>query len=103
MAESDTDRELLQKLDTIIAILQLAFREPIEQARRDILSDPVAAAIVDSAADWVDSGTLQDRVAEATKQSKRTVQRRIAALVSQRVLEQIGSGPRIRYRTTNLI
>jgi hypothetical protein len=103
MAESDTDRELLQKLDTIIAILQLAFREPIEQARRDILSDPVTAAIVDSAADWVDSGTLQDRVGEATKQSKRTVQRRIAALVSQRVLEQIGSGPRIRYRTTNLI
>jgi hypothetical protein len=98
-----TDDLVIAKLDSIIAILQLAFREPIENARREILGDPIAAAVLEVAIDWIESGNLQDRVSAETKQSKRTVQRRIAALVSQRVLEQAGSGPKVRYRASGLI
>jgi len=98
-----SDEQIVARLDTIIAILQLAHREPIEKARQEIVADPVAAELLAASADWIESGTLQDRVAGATHQSRRTVQRRIAALLTQGFLEQVGSGPTVRYRNTNLI
>jgi hypothetical protein len=99
-----TNGEIEERLDTIIALLQLAYREQIEKARSEILSDPVSAAILEATSDQqVDAGTLQDQVAATTKQSKRTIQRRLAALVGQRVIVQSGSGPHVRYRRTELI
>jgi predicted HTH transcriptional regulator len=95
--------QVVAKLDAIAAILQLAFRDEIDKARREILADPVAAALVEAAGDWVESASLQERVAASTKQSKRTVQRRLANLVTQRVIEQAGSGSKVSYRTTGLI
>src|SRR5438445_11261539 len=97
------DDQVVARLDTLIAILQLAFKDRIDEARKEVLADPVAAALLDTAADWTDAGTLQDRVSRATNQSKRTVQRRIAELLSQRFLDQSGSGPTVRYRNTRLV
>lgn len=95
---------IAEKLDTVIALLQLAFHDQIERARQQIRSDPVAAAILDHAdGEGIEAGQLQARVAEQTKQSSRTVRRRIAALVEQKALVQLGSGPATRYRSTNLI
>jgi hypothetical protein len=95
---------VLAKLDTIIAIMQLAFRDQIDAARKQMLADPISAAILDkAAAGWVDAGELRSRVAQDTKQSERTIQRRIASLLGQRALDQEGAGPRIRYRATGLI
>jgi len=92
------------KLDTIIAILNLVYREQIEQARSEILSDPVSAAILEFTSDQeVEAGALQEKVAGATGQSKRTIQRRLAGLAAQRVIAQLGSGPNVRYRRTDLV
>lgn len=105
MSSNNGDQEaVLAKLDTIIAIMQLAFKDRIDVARRDILSDAVSACILEkTAGDWIDAGSLRAQVAEETKQSERTVGRRIAALIGQRALDQSGSGPKIRYRATGLI
>ncbi|HZO30593.1 MAG TPA: hypothetical protein VFH48_31870 [Chloroflexota bacterium] len=102
---SDQDRdELVARLDTIIAILQLALKDKLDTARQELLADSVAAAILEqTSADWVESGVLQSQVAAATKQSDRTVRRRIASLLSQHALVQSGTGPRVRYRSTGLI
>jgi len=101
---SSDGADIGRKLDEIISILQLAFRDQIESARQKILADPVAAAILDAAgSDGADAGQLQQRVATATNQSTRTVQRRIAALIAQGAIAQSGSGARIRYRSTNLL
>ena len=101
---AEDNEAVLAKLDTIIATMQLAFKGQIDAARKQILADPVSAAILDKAATgWVDAGELRTRVAQETKQSERTVQRRIAALLAQRALDQGGAGPKLRYRATGLV
>jgi DNA-binding transcriptional ArsR family regulator len=91
------------RLDKIIFLLGLAFRNEIEQARQAVLSDPVATAVLDaSAGDWISAGDLKRHVAAATKQSERTVSRRISQLAEQGWLNTTGAGPTVRYRATGL-
>ncbi len=93
------DKEIVERLDTVIAILNLAFAAPIQAARDKIQKDPVNAAILDVLAlGAVPAGELQERVKSATGQSVRSIQVRLAALTDQRVLERIGSGPKTSYR-----
>jgi hypothetical protein len=97
------EAEILERLDTIIALLNLAHAEPIGRARRELLGDPVAAAVLDTLFEGpLSAGELKQRVMTATKQSERTVLRRLATLVSQRVIQQLGSGSRTSYRATGL-
>jgi hypothetical protein len=104
MNSNNESAEVLKRLDTLIAIMQLAFRNQLDAARQQITADPISAEILEiSANDWVEAGELKRRVALGTKQSERTVARRIATLVAQRALDQSGSGSRVRYRATGLI
>ncbi len=101
---TDQAQEVVSRLDTIISILQLAFSEQIEAALARVLADPVSATILELTAEQeVEAGRLYDQVAAATGQSKRTIQRRLATLLSQRAVLQAGSGPRVRYRRSGLI
>ncbi len=98
------DEGVARQLDRVIAILQLAFRDQIEKARREVLEDPVNAAILDlTATDWVVAGDLKDMVGKATKQGSRTVERRLARLVAIGSVEQGASGPKSRYRSTGVL
>lgn len=94
------DDFVLQRLDRIIFLLGLAFREQLDAARRRVLSDPVAAALVETAADdWIAAGDLKRRVAVTTKQSERTVSRRLSQLVVEGWIEAVGAGANVRYRS----
>lgn len=98
------DRAVEERLDRIVAILQLAFREPLTEAREAIRRDPVNSALLDHAADdWVAAGELKKRAMEVTKQSKATVERRIASLVGAGGLTTEGAGPSVKYRSTGLL
>jgi hypothetical protein len=104
MSSDNVKDEVLKRLDTIIAIMHLAFKDRIDVARQQVLADPISAVILEMAGNGcVEAGELKSRVAQETKQSERTVSRRIAALIAQRALEQIGSGSRVRYRATGLL
>jgi bifunctional ADP-heptose synthase (sugar kinase/adenylyltransferase) len=104
MASGETSADVLGKLDTIISILQMAYKAQIDQARAEINADPVAALVLEMlGSDGMEAGDLQSKVAIASKQSKRTIQRRLSSLVAQGVLAQSGSGPPTRYRSTNLL
>lgn len=95
--------EVTQRLDRIIVLLQLAFRDQIDNARSVVMADPVAAAVLDATEeDWVAAGTLKRQVASATKQSERTVARRLSQLVAQGWLQVAGAGASVRYRSTGL-
>ena len=97
MAEHES---LIQRLDTIIAILRLANRGELDPVWEATRSDPVSAAILDSASgDYVGSGALQETVSKSTKQSQKTVQRRIADLAAMGLLERRPSG-RPAYRAS---
>jgi hypothetical protein len=102
-APSDDDN-LEAKLDLLIGLLRLAYREPLEQRRTDILSDPASKAILQLAArDWVDAGELKSVAAKRAKVSKPTVERRIAELVGDGVLRRAGAGAHVSYRSSGLI
>ena len=96
--------EVTSRLDKLIAILQLAFREPIERAREALREDPINEAILTRAADeWVPVGALIDRVKQDTEGSTRSVQRRLSELTSIGALERQRSGSAVSYRSAGLL
>lgn len=94
---------MIERLDKIVAILKLAHRDDIDDARTAIRADKVSAQILDMTADWVAAGKLKTDVISKAKQSQPTVERRIASLVEQGVLECRGAGTASSYRSTGLI
>lgn len=99
------DREVIRRLDKMVAILQLAHHEQIEQARVRIRADELNAAILDAAVKRIAAGSLTAAVRKAVKKapSERTVARRVAALVDQGALEQFGAGSKVFYQVTGLV
>ncbi len=98
-----TNEEIANRLDTIIAILRLAYRDNIDAARSTIRSDAVSAAILDNTTTWTRSAQLTSAVRSKTKQSYPTVNRRINDLLAAGALERKGAGSATEYRSRGLI
>src|SRR6266542_1067625 len=98
-----TSDDLANRLDKIIAILQLAHRDEIESARATIRGDQVNAAILDSCRDWTGAGDVTRSVKAKTRQSGATINRRINELIAIGALEKQGGGPATEYRASGLI
>jgi Fic family protein len=98
-----TNEDLADRLDKIIAILQLAHRDEIDNARETIRSDKVNAAILDGSRGWTPAGKLTSNVISKTSQSGATINRRINELIAMGVLEKQGGGPATQYRASGLI
>ena len=97
------DENVIRRLDTIISILRLAHQREIDDARTRLLSDSVNSAVLEAAATgFVSSGDLKKNVAKATRQSEKTVQRRILELVAIGALEKRPTG-HAAYRSTGII
>jgi Lon protease-like protein len=97
------DDKVIRRLDALIAILRLAHSREIVEARTRIRADEVNNAVLEAAAtDFVGAGELKKTIAKATKQSEKTVQRRVADLLAIGALEKRTSGP-AAYRSTGLI
>lgn len=102
--QAPADNEMVKRVDRIIAILQLAYRDEIEAARTEVLRDAVNAAILELVStDWVSAGDVKAKVVASTKQASRTVERRLARLVATGVIDQEGAGPKVRYRSTGVL
>jgi hypothetical protein len=97
------DEAILERLDTIIALLHLSNMDAIAEARKAIRTDPVNAAILDFSTSQVPAGQLKTAVAKKTKQSGPTINRRLAALVELGVLRKYGGGASTAYKSTGLI
>jgi hypothetical protein len=95
--------ELSRKLDNVIAILRIAYAEELTAARTSVYSDPVARAVLEATQrDFVAAGVLKSQIAGSTKQSAKTVQRRIQELVDMGALETRPTGS-AAYRATGLL
>jgi len=97
------ENAVLERLDLLLGVVQLAYAEQISAARAKLRSDPVVAAILDSSEDWVKTGDLVTQVVAASGASKRTVQRRVSELLTSRALAVQGAGSATSYRSTGLI
>jgi Fic family protein len=98
---SETD--VVRRLDRLIGVLELAYREELQKAREGIRSDKANAEILDRTVEATSAGMLSKAVQQQTGQSPKTVQRRIADLVEMGALERIGSGSNVAYRATGLV
>lgn len=96
--------EVIERLDRIIMILQLAFRASIEDARAQVREDLINIALLDATVDaWTAGGELVPKVVQATGASSRSVSRRLASLVALGAIEKRGGGAQTTYRATGLI
>jgi hypothetical protein len=95
---------VVERLDSILAVLQLAHHDAIERAAESIRQDPVNTAILEACADdWVAAGKLSKQVSSEVSISERRVRDRFAALTARRVLRRRGSGSVVEYRSTGLV
>lgn len=94
---------LEQKLDLLISLLRIAYRDPLQTERDAIIAEPVSKAIVAASGDWIEAGKLKAEVVKRTKVSQPTVSRRLADLVERGLITRAGGGGQVSYRTTGLI
>lgn len=97
------NHDVMQRLDKIIAILQIAHKDEIDRARQAITADKVDAAILKAANKEAPAGKLIKAVAAKTKVTDRSVQIHIAELIERGLLEKSGGGTATTYKTTGLI
>ncbi len=96
--------DVVERLDLMLAVLQLAYHDAIERAADQLRSDPVNAAILDACADdWLGARELRERIEKETGSKPRTIQTHVAELVTRRALQQRGATNTRAYRTTGLI
>jgi hypothetical protein len=90
-----------EQLDTIIALLKLTNRDKLDAARGKL--DDVEKALIEATSEPVVVGKLKKDVAAATRQSDKTVQRRLGELTAMGVLVRSGNGSTATYRSTGLL
>lgn len=95
--------DVTERLDMLISITRIANADKIAAARAEIRSDRANEAILDATGEWVQAGRLKTLAIQKSKQSKPTVERRIAALVDAGFLAKRGSSTSIEYRNTGVI
>ena len=99
-----TDPEVLERLDLMLAVLQLAHQSDIERAASTLRADDISAAILDACADdWVPAGKLTKAVAAQVKKSDRSVRDRLLQLTTKRAIKRRGAGPNVEYRSLGLV
>jgi len=95
---------LLERIDRLTAMLELALAPQLEVARERLRTDPLDAAIFDATADgWVSAGDLQRVLTATTGAKKRTIQAHLAELVAAGHLKQRGGRRFSEYRSSGLI
>jgi hypothetical protein len=93
-----------ERLDRIAAILALAHRVAISEARKEIRADALSAAILDNCPlDWAAGRDIEKKVPAKVKSSPRTFNRRLSELVAEGALYRQGKGAAVKYRPTGLV
>ena len=106
---ADTDRtvveQVIERLDAMLAVLQLAHRDAIERAAAELRADEINDAILEICADeWVGAGEIKQRVRTAVASaSDKAVQRRLAQLVARRAIQRRGAAQTTAYRSLGLV
>jgi hypothetical protein len=98
-----TNEDVIERLDRLAAIMQLAYREQIDASRAAIRADKVNEAILDGTKKWTAAGTLKTAVTKKTGKGGTTFADRVAELLESGALEKQGGGPTTQYRATGLV
>ena len=99
-----SEEQVVDRLDRILAVLQLAHHEAIQRASADIRRDKVNVAILEACEDdWTPAVVVRERAHTATAAQPSTIKRRISELVARRALLERGTTTNRAYRASNLV
>jgi hypothetical protein len=97
------DADIARRLDRLIGILELVHRDEIQRAREGIRGDKTYASVLALTSKETPAGKLSKAVQQETKQSAKTVQRRIADLIEIGAVDRLGAGGNVSYKATGLV
>lgn len=100
---SSHEEQVIERLDLMLAVLQLANHDAIERARQELRADPLNAAILDACPDWTPASVVYAKAKEAAGASERTIRTRLVALEARRALWARGSSRDRAFRATGLV
>jgi hypothetical protein len=96
--------DVVDRLDRMLAILQLAHFEAIQRSSREIRKDPTNDAILEACSDgWVSSAAVRETVRGKTGAQDGTIKKKISELVARRALFERGSTTDRAYKSSNLV
>ena len=102
MSEEVTLKDVVDRLDLLIALLKSVNEEKIRAVKQQILRDSVSRKILELADGTREYGLLADEVAKATGKSIRTVKARISELSEKGAIRRVRKGRKVYYESTGL-
>lgn len=102
MTEDGTDA-IVERLDALIALTQIAHADAIAAQRVILRSDALTAAILDHSEDWIAGGDLTRTVVAETGGGASTVGKRLSELVARGILRRSGAGTSTRYKNSGVL
>ena len=104
MGPEYTNKEIVERLDQLIAIMKLSNADKLDQYRKEIKKDVVSQAILDLVSNEpLDYSTLSEKVADKTGKSERTVKSRIAELSDKKILTTKREGRKTFYYNSGIL
>ena len=102
MSEEVTLKDVVYRLDLLIALLKSINEEKIREVKQHILKDPVCMKILELADGNREYSVLAEEVAKITGKSIRTVKARISELAEKGAIRGIRKGRKVYYQNTGL-
>lgn len=87
MSDTYTDKDIVERLDQLIAIMKLANKSQLDAQKELISKDDMSQAILELLTDGpMDYSTLAEKAAQKSGKSDRIAQSRIADLTDSKIL-----------------
>ena len=104
MDEEYSTKDIVERLDQLIAIMKLSNADKLDEFRKEISKDEVLSEILTLISDQpLDFSTILETVAQKTGKSNRTVQRGISELVEKKILYKKRVGIQSLYFNSGLL
>ena len=97
-----TLKDVIKRLDLLIALLKSINDEKIQAIKQQILRDPVSRKILELADGTKEYNFLAEEVANATGRSIRTVKAKFSQLSDKGAIQGIRKGRKVCYQNTGL-
>jgi len=95
--------EISQKLTQLVSLFKLANRDIIRKAKGEIMNDPISAKVLELADGTLSAIPFKQKIANDTKVSEKTVERRISELLDMGALVTVRKGREIFYENSGLL
>jgi len=99
-----TNKDIVERLDLLIALMKLANLKTLEEYRKNIQKDVVSDTILKLVDEEpMDYSTLAEKTAEKTRKSERTAKSRIAELTDKKILSKKREGGKTLYFNSGIL